>query len=76
MFTPEVITVGWARIKGWRFGSIQKSNGRILGGRRRVGKPKGKWENGVWKDVKDLLQIRRKKIEETMARKQGETPHN
>jgi hypothetical protein len=39
-----------------------------------VGQPKGKWENGVWKDAKDLLQIWRKKIEENMARKLGEAP--
>jgi len=46
----------------------------MLGGKRSVGKPKGKWENGVWKDVKGLLKIRRKKIEETMERKLGEAP--
>jgi hypothetical protein len=46
----------------------------MLGGRRSVGKPKGKWENGVWMDTIVLLQIRRKKIEENMARKQDEAP--
>ena len=40
-----------------------------------MGKPKGKWENGVWKDAKGLLQIRRKKIEETMAQKRGKAPY-
>jgi hypothetical protein len=37
-----------------------------------VGKPKVKWESGVWKDAKVLLQIWGKKTEENTARKRGE----
>jgi hypothetical protein len=37
-----------------------------------VRKPKCKWEIGVWMGTVGLLQVRGKKIEETMTRKRGE----
>jgi hypothetical protein len=61
--------------------------GRCFGGRRPVGKPRGRWEDTVTRVTVDLLQIRnwkatarkrkgwRKEIEEAMNQKRAGVPY-
>jgi hypothetical protein len=42
--------------------SAKKVMGRCFLGRRHIGKPRIRWEDAVWKDVVNLLQIRNPKV--------------
>jgi hypothetical protein len=37
----------------------QKVMGECFGGRRTLGKLRGRWHNAVWRDATDLFQIRK-----------------